>query len=976
MALSPIMPTSAAVAPAFEGDGGDEEAGTGVVAVAARPDPRAAARRVVRVVLGLAVVSSGLLFFGGLSGWTRRGSTSFEAGAGVLLGLACASVPYSVVGLVVAYGPQSFEARNRIGFSFLVLLPSVVVVCFAVLSLVAKTKGMSEARSFGEFFGAAAVVVAGLGTHGSWYLVAAANASPLVPPAAAGRLGTACCLCVLMPLGVALPLVLLRGGGAAADRWGDADTDSTAGSARPPRAVAACLVVPVLCVSCLGHPVLRVARLRRPLFEGGRAPRSALAALRGVGCLRRPFRATDAVLACCVLAFFALCFVGDGRAPGRLCLGALVLGTQAALHVAAKHAARRGDERKKTRARAFSLEKKERPPMRLFESRSLAFLFTRRAPFVGERRRRGRRVEDRDEDPRPRLPPGPREGDSIQHNLPKGKPPRSQFAPRDDRSSKDREGHTIEIGTWQMLAAQVFVLGLCLRRYGDRDWYAPLAVACFGGFGAVVAALLGVEAARGEAADDRFRAATVAVAFCVLPWWGVSLRTGGDGGALGTVAVACGALPGLAACADAWASRGAIARGPRVDRSEALRLVPHVLLLFVLCYVAVVLLFTDLRGGGRGVFAAVLVLAPAATWSGLDEARRRATSGGGGGGGDSASSRSSSRGNTARKGALRRWTARERALAASWVPLGAVLAFLVATGQWARVGDVDRSLAGEFQAFAVFLAAAAPSCAAAWDLVFLSARLWTRGGSPKRDGLLATAGYYARLVADAAGGVGADDELANDAANAAPALGASKDEISRPWYAKLVDLEISRAEAVPAFSALICCLVLLPFGVFGPLFFLAAGKDVPIVSKSQLMGLLVAAVFLMVLILTTSANASMTRLKEEAKSKVASYALRLALRRERVVCTVTEARVLFEERDRHVQGALAAFRSSRPSRRRASLGAKSLEAVQDAADAALRNDLARSRTKVEARAELDAPSWTRRATLQNAPSPSHRSHFG
>ena len=142
------------------------------------------------------------------------------------------------------------------------------------------------------------------------------------------------------------------------------------------------------------------------------------------------------------------------------------------------------------------------------------------------------------------------------------------------------------------------------------------------------------------------------------------------------------------------------------------------------------------------------------------------------------------------------------------------------------------------------------------------------------------------------------------------------------------------------------------------------------------MGLLVAAVFLMVLILTTSANASMTRLKEEAKSKVASYALRLALRRERVVCTVTEARVLFEERDRHVQGALAAFRSSRPSRRRASLGAKSLEAVQDAADAALRNDLARSRTKVEARAELDAPSWTRRATLQNAPSPSHRSHFG
>ena len=109
-----------------------------------------------------------------------------------------------------------------------------------------------------------------------------------------------------------------------------------------------------------------------------------------------------------------------------------------------------------------------------------------------------------------------------------------------------------------MLAAQVFVLGLCLRRYGDRDWYAPLAVACFGGFGAVVAALLGVEAARGEAADDRFRAATVAVAFCVLPWWGASLRTGGDGGALGTVAVACGALPGLAACADAWASRGAI----------------------------------------------------------------------------------------------------------------------------------------------------------------------------------------------------------------------------------------------------------------------------------------------------------------------------------------------------------------------------------------------------------------------------------
>ena len=92
------------------------------------------------------------------------------------------------------------------------------------------------------------------------------------------------------------------------------------------------------------------------------------------------------------------------------------------------------------------------------------------------------------------------------------------------------------------------------------------------------------------------------------------------------------------------------------------------------------------------------------------------------------------------------------------------------------------------------------------------------------------------------------------------------------------DHDIKPSEAAPAFGGMLCCLVLVPFGVLAPLFFLVDGPTVLLLNKSRLMGALVLAVFVFVTVLTTAANASMDRIKTEKKSKLAGHALRLALR--------------------------------------------------------------------------------------------------
>ena len=254
----------------------------------------------------------------------------------------------------------------------------------------------------------------------------------------------------------------------------------------------------------------------------------------------------------------------------------------------------------------------------------------------------------------------------------------------------------------------------------------------------------------------------------------------------------------------------------------------------------------------------------------------------------------------------------------------------VATGGSGVDEHLDRFASGidgsELQAAALCLVAAAPACAAAWDAAFLGAALW-RGGAAAagRRAALDNLAYYAALLRDGAAD-GGDDGAAGD--DAAPA---------RSLYDRWCGADVSADEAGPFFSTMVCCLVLVPFGVLGPLFFLAKADRVPLVSKSQLMGALVAAVFALVLILTTAANASMDRLKNEARAKVAAYDLRLALRAERVVANPAVARLLVEARDHHAAGAEAAFRRDRPARRRATLGDHAARRVADAADAALRD---------------------------------------
>ncbi len=311
--VPPSLAGSAQVAPARDGD----------ASPAPRPKTKAASRVVGRV-LGVAALGSGLLFYGALGAWTSDGSRSFDAGAGALLGLACAAVPYSAVGLLVAYGPQTFDARNRAGFCVAVVAPALVVVGL-VVPVLALRRSAGEARDLGAFFGMFAVVLAGFATHGTWYLVARANASPLVPPAAAGMLGTLVCILVLFPLGVALPLVAFRKGGAAGAK---AVAGLDGSKAAPPPGVAACVLPPLACVLVLSHPVLRVAVLGWPL-RGKK------------GWCRPPFASLDAALFACLAGAAALCALRSP--PSQRAAVALLVVATAGVTYAAAALAGRGD---------------------------------------------------------------------------------------------------------------------------------------------------------------------------------------------------------------------------------------------------------------------------------------------------------------------------------------------------------------------------------------------------------------------------------------------------------------------------------------------------------------------------------------------------------------------------------------------------------------------------------------------------------
>ena len=191
-------------------------------------------------------------------------------------------------------------------------------------------------------------------------------------------------------------------------------------------------------------------------------------------------------------------------------------------------------------------------------------------------------------------------------------------------------------------------------------------------------------------------------------------------------------------------------------------------------------------------------------------------------------------------------------------------------------------------------------------------------------------------------------------------------ELQSIWCEQIAPVAVPQ-EAAPAFGGMLCCLVLVPFGVLAPLFFLVDGPSVLLLNKSRLMGALVLAVFVFVTVLTTAANASMDRIKTEKKSKLAGHALRLALRANSVIADGNCARQLFDVRHHHVEMATAALRR-RPDAGNARNGRPLTERqhsrVQDAADRALLDDLKRSELRYEnvvdasqkALAEVSQPS--------------------
>lgn len=801
-----------AVTPLLVVEEDDAGAQHGNVNGAAAAAFRSAGKRVLRRVLLLAAVSGAALLYGGASDWTSSASEDFGAGAGVLLGLGAAAVPAAVVGLFVAYGPGTIDGRNKVGFGLLTLLPALALLGCVAPTLVSGAD--MEGHQLGAFFGLFAALIAGLATHFLFYLVGAANASPLVPGSAAATLGTLFCVFVMVPVGVYTPMALFKANGDLFDVWfGSVGEEDHAASARPPLLVAPALAVPYVTVLALLHPLIRVSALNLRLY-GSRpeAPASTMEAIRRVGCLRRPFRTADALLVGNGLATVPLCFA-RAEAPARLALGALLLATPWALTVAARLAAADGE------ADA------------VWRRATIRFV----APVFG-------------------------------------------------------------LGLIALNAAQADVAG--------RAWYGPLAITFFGAAAVVAASLCARFAARRFPPRARFHNTMAFVGLVAVPWWGFVLASHAAKSAeLAVLSLAAVAPAGVVAVLDALHARSQ-REGGAPARYEVFAIIPHLLLILALCYVGLNATLVRFKAGGLGVLACTALFAPVATHVGLDEVRRRS---------DGAPRRP-----------LYAWpprSGRERLLFLSPWPAALATAASALTG-FAPLAFEKGSLLSEAKGGALWLLVAAPAAALGWDAVYAAAAAWRAQAGGSHEHVLTRVNYYARLLDEAKGG---RPQTAGEADEETKAS-------SRFWRNAL-SAEIAPREAMPIFSAMLCCLVLVPFGVLAPLFFLSKSASVVLFTKSQLMGLLVAAVFAFVTIVTTSANASMDRIKGEARSKVASYALRLALRKVRVVASVPVARLLYEERAHHVACAVAALEKQKKT------GKRHRALAEDAADRALADDL-------------------------------------
>ena len=151
--------------------------------------------------------------------------------------------------------------RSARGFLVLVVAPAVLVVIVVLPSLALGADDGEDVRNFGVFFGSFAVVLGGLLILASWTLVGAANASARVPGAAAGWLGQGLCLFILVPLGVAAPLLLFRRDGRSLKKWfGHVGPRDSEREGRPPSELAPLILIPCGALLSLAHPMLRVWR--------------------------------------------------------------------------------------------------------------------------------------------------------------------------------------------------------------------------------------------------------------------------------------------------------------------------------------------------------------------------------------------------------------------------------------------------------------------------------------------------------------------------------------------------------------------------------------------------------------------------------------------------------------------------------------------------------------------------------------------
>ncbi|KAJ1458132.1 hypothetical protein M885DRAFT_514242 [Pelagophyceae sp. CCMP2097] len=496
-----------------------------------------------------------------------------------------------------------------------------------------------------------------------------------------------------------------------------------------------------------------------------------------------------------------------------------------------------------------------------------------------------------------------------------GLTPLSCIATASLASMRGNAGDAWKAGTWGV-ATPAFLAGVGVSNLGSLE-AAPAMSAALYGLAAVTVAILALTSNRTLEAVERLEISQTFNAIFILPWWlTIAFRVEDAGGTLLGAVLGLGGFVMAGVVVSCAASKRKM-YDARLRTADVVAMLAPVLLVASIGYLAFSLVFTRMQVGGVGVITATFLFAP---WAVYDDSDKRPI---------------------------------QEYVQLVWLPILGLLVLLALSlfrdlldgrtlnqavakthffTAFAQRTFAQRC-ASELKAGFLWLLVVMPGTGFAHAAVAAAARAW-RLGSATRERELAqgdsvSESYYVGLIADAQSGAVAVavPQTSKDPTSFLARARAFRDRNRNFGW-------LGADDAGPAFGAGVCILFLVPFGVLAPICFLARGvaASMLVFNKSGILAYLGFAVVLGVTMATAAANSNMERLKAEEHAKVATFALRLQLRRQGVVASAASARALHDLREAHLKQLQRLVPQSRGKEQRRLI-------LEDAADAAMYDDL-------------------------------------